>query len=82
MDDPISRASGGYPVLGTVLTCDLPRPSQRLPGAPVRFRLVGSEEAMTALHGDLSTSAVLALDRVSAEKKTPVHPGSSLARSR
>jgi antagonist of KipI len=36
---------GGYPLIGVVITADLPRAAQLAPGDPVRFRPVGLAEA-------------------------------------
>ncbi|MBN8728815.1 MAG: biotin-dependent carboxyltransferase family protein [Xanthomonadales bacterium] len=37
--------TGGYPRIGQVAAVDLPRLAQRPPGAPVRFRPIGHDEA-------------------------------------
>lgn len=42
------QTTGGYPRIGTVLPCDLPRLVQAPPGAELRFRFVSLEDA-TAL---------------------------------
>ncbi len=42
------QTTGGYPRIGTVLPCDLPRVAQALPGAVLRFRFITLEEAMRA----------------------------------
>lgn len=38
------QTTGGYPRIGSVLPCDLPRVAQAAPGARLRFRLVEPEE--------------------------------------
>jgi allophanate hydrolase len=38
------QTTGGYPRIGSVLPCDLPRVAQAAPGARLRFRLVTPEE--------------------------------------
>lgn len=40
------QTTGGYPRIGTVLPCDLPKVAQAAPGAPLRFQFVGLEEAV------------------------------------
>lgn len=40
------QTTGGYPRIGTVLPCDLPRVAQAPPGATLRFRFVDLEEAV------------------------------------
>lgn len=40
------QTTGGYPRIGTVLPCDLPRVAQAQVGAPIRFRFVTLEEAV------------------------------------
>jgi antagonist of KipI len=48
------QTTGGYPVLATVITADLPLHSQARPGDTIRFRRVNLEEAARAsrrLHG-------------------------------
>ncbi|CUH75827.1 biotin-dependent carboxyltransferase family protein [Tropicibacter naphthalenivorans] len=42
------QTTGGYPRIGTVLPCDLPRVAQAGPGAPLRFLFVTRVEALTA----------------------------------
>ena len=39
------QTTGGYPRIGSVLPCDLPRVAQARPGAALRFRFVTLEEA-------------------------------------
>lgn len=40
------QTTGGYPRIGTVLPCDLPRVAQAPAGAPLRFRWVSLEEGL------------------------------------
>jgi biotin-dependent carboxylase-like uncharacterized protein len=40
--------TGGYPVIGTVITADLPLLAQARPGDTVRFRAIGADEAARA----------------------------------
>lgn len=40
------QTTGGYPRIGTVLPCDLPKLAQAMPGAPLQFRFVELEEAI------------------------------------
>lgn len=42
------QTTGGYPRIGTVLPCDLPRVAQTRPGEPLWFRFVTLEEASLA----------------------------------
>ena len=42
------QTTGGYPRIGSVLPCDLPRVAQARPGAALRFRMVSLEEAVEA----------------------------------
>lgn len=54
------QTTGGYPRIGTVLPCDLPRVAQAPVGAPLRFRFVTLEEARqaeTRARADLKTLA-------------------------
>jgi 5-oxoprolinase (ATP-hydrolysing) subunit C len=46
---PECQTTGGYPRIGTVLPCDLPRVAQAAPGTALRFRFVSLDEAL-ALH--------------------------------
>ena len=39
--------TGGYPRIGTVIPCDLPRVAQAPVGASLRFRFISLEEART-----------------------------------
>lgn len=45
---PECQPTGGYPRIGTVIPCDLPRVAQTPPGAPLRFVFVNREEALQA----------------------------------
>ena len=45
---PECQTTGGYPRIGTVIPADLPRAAQAGPGARLRFRFVGLEEALAA----------------------------------
>ncbi|NRB33998.1 MAG: biotin-dependent carboxyltransferase family protein [Rhodobacteraceae bacterium] len=45
---PECQTTGGYPRIGTVLPCDLPRVAQAGPGRILRFRLVTRDEADAA----------------------------------
>ncbi|MEM9699383.1 MAG: biotin-dependent carboxyltransferase family protein [Pseudomonadota bacterium] len=42
------QTTGGYPRIGTVLPCDLPRAAQAPIGAPLRFEMVEMAEAVSA----------------------------------
>jgi len=42
------QTTGGYPRIGTVLPCDLPRVAQAPPGAALTIRFVGRAEALDA----------------------------------
>jgi allophanate hydrolase len=42
------QTTGGYPRIGTVLACDLPKVAQAAPGVALAFRFVGVEEALAA----------------------------------
>lgn len=42
------QTTGGYPRIGTVLPCDLPRVAQAQPGANLRFRFVTLDQAVEA----------------------------------
>lgn len=42
------QTTGGYPRIGSVLPCDLPRMAQAAPGARLNFRFVSLEEALIA----------------------------------
>ncbi|UWQ91886.1 urea amidolyase [Rhodobacteraceae bacterium M382] len=42
------QTTGGYPRIGTVLPCDLPRIAQAQPGASLRFNWVTLDEALAA----------------------------------
>lgn len=45
---PECQTTGGYPRIGTVIPCDLPRVAQAPAGAPLRFALVTRAEALAA----------------------------------
>lgn len=45
---PECQTTGGYPRLGTVIPADLPAMAQAGPGARLRFRFVGFDEALEA----------------------------------
>ncbi|QBF31072.1 biotin-dependent carboxyltransferase family protein [Thalassococcus sp. S3] len=45
---PDCQTTGGYPRIGTVLPCDLPRVAQAPLGAPLTFRFVTRDEALDA----------------------------------
>ncbi|KIC38231.1 5-oxoprolinase subunit C family protein [Leisingera sp. ANG-M7] len=42
------QTTGGYPRIGTVLPCDLPKVAQAQAGAAMRFRWIGLEEGLDA----------------------------------
>jgi len=42
------QTTGGYPRIGTVIPCDLPRAAQAAPGAAIRFAFVSRAEALAA----------------------------------
>lgn len=42
------QTTGGYPRIGAVLPCDLPRVAQAAPGAALRLRFVAPDEALAA----------------------------------
>jgi len=50
------QVTGGYPVIATVITADLGRVAQRLPGEPLRFARVERDRATDALRGERMTS--------------------------
>jgi 5-oxoprolinase (ATP-hydrolysing) subunit C len=54
------QTTGGYPRLGTVLPCDLPRLVQAPAGAVLRFRFVGLDEAVAAELAEARRRASLA----------------------
>ncbi|GAA6201777.1 urea amidolyase [Aquicoccus sp. SU-CL01552] len=45
---PECQTTGGYPRIGTVIPCDLPRVAQAPAGAPLRFRFVSRAVALEA----------------------------------
>lgn len=49
------QTTGGYPRIGTVLPCDLPRVAQAAPGTALRFRLVGVAEALAVCGAEEDT---------------------------
>ena len=51
------QTMGGYPRIGTVLPCDLPRIAQALPGASIRFRFVTVDEAEALWQSDTARLA-------------------------
>ncbi len=53
------QTTGGYPRLGTVLPCDLPRLVQAPPGAILRFRFVSLDEATRAERDEATRRAAL-----------------------
>jgi allophanate hydrolase len=42
------QTTGGYPRIGAVLACDLPRVAQAAPGTKLRLRFVPPDEALAA----------------------------------
>ncbi len=48
---PECQTTGGYPRIGTVIPCDMPRAAQAGPGARLRFRFVSRDEALQAERG-------------------------------
>ena len=42
------QTTGGYPRIGTVIACDLPRVAQAAAGAPLRFRFITLDDAREA----------------------------------
>ena len=46
------QTTGGYPRIGTVIPCDLPRVAQASPGTPLRFELIDMETALAAHAAD------------------------------
>jgi biotin-dependent carboxylase-like uncharacterized protein len=61
------QPTGGYPVVGVVITADLSRLGQLAPGVPVRFRLATPDDAREALVGsDTAFASSLALLREAA----------------
>ena len=45
---PECQTTGGYPRIGTVISADMPRAMQAVPGAKLRFRFVTLAEARAA----------------------------------
>lgn len=54
------QTTGGYPRIGTVLPCDLPRVAQTPAGADLRFRFVDLEEAVDLERAEATRRAELA----------------------
>ncbi len=54
------QTTGGYPRIGTVLPCDLPRVAQTPAGAELRFRFVELDEAVELERADAKQRADLA----------------------
>ncbi|MGY3439942.1 5-oxoprolinase subunit C family protein [Marinovum sp. KMM 9879] len=54
-----SQTTGGYPRIGTVLPCDLPRVAQAPAGAELRFRFVDLPEAVDLERADLKMRGAL-----------------------
>ncbi len=54
------QTTGGYPRIGAVIPCDLPRAAQAAAGDPLRFRFVSEGEALAALARDRAELAALA----------------------
>ena len=48
------QTTGGYPRIGSVLPCDLPRVAQARPNDPIRCRFVSLEEAVDAHNRDVA----------------------------
>lgn len=46
---PNHGPTGGYPIIGVVITADIPRAAQAQPGSTVHFRVVTLSEALAAL---------------------------------
>ena len=57
------QTTGGYPRIGTVLPCDLPRVAQAPAGAELRFCFVGMEEAIEMERADAKLRASLSRNR-------------------
>jgi len=53
------QTTGGYPRIGTVLPCDLPKVAQAAPGAPLRFRFVPLDEAVELERQEAARRAAL-----------------------
>ncbi|MCM2562948.1 biotin-dependent carboxyltransferase family protein [Lutimaribacter sp. EGI FJ00015] len=54
------QTTGGYPRIGAVLPCDLPRVAQAAAGAQLRFRFVSAEEGLAALRREAESRKGLA----------------------
>lgn len=57
---PECQTIGGYPRIGTVLACDLPKIAQAPAGAEITFRFVDLDEAVAAQKSDAADRAALA----------------------
>lgn len=57
------QTTGGYPRIGTVLPCDLPRVAQAPAGAELRFRFVDLDEAIELERTDAKKRAFLGQSR-------------------
>ena len=44
------KTIGGYPKIGSVLSLDIPKPTQRLPGTKIHFQAITFDEAQRLLH--------------------------------
>ena len=53
------QTTGGYPRIGTVLPCDLPRVAQAAPGVGLRFRFVSVAEGIAACRPETELLAEL-----------------------
>ena len=54
------QATGGYPVIATVIAADLGRVAQRLPGEPLRFAPVARDRAVDVLRDERRALAAIA----------------------
>ena len=54
------QTTGGYPRIGAVLPCDLPRVAQAAAGTGLRFRFVSPEDGLAALRRDAEARKALA----------------------
>ncbi len=62
-----AQTTAGYPRLGTVLPCDLPRVAQAGPGVPIRFQRVSRSEAVAIQRAAEADQAALP------RKRHPLH---------
>jgi allophanate hydrolase len=53
------QTTGGYPRIGTVLPCDLPRVAQAAPGVALRFRFMSAAEGLAACRNEADILADL-----------------------